>query len=264
MSVNIVLYAAAALYAIGTLIALGALQSRRPRLQLTALGVMIVGFAVHTTWIGMMCHLTQRAPLSNLPEIASFVAWSIFLVEIVLYLRYRVHAASFFVYPLVLMLVMITVAVQSSSIRVNPALDSNLFVSHLLLTASGIAALLIGLAFYLLYHLQERSLKAKKRGRLFDLIPSLRVCETVSYRSLAIGFTIYTLGLLLGFIWSYRTTAAFFNPRAKEIGAVVAWVFFAALIQSHISGSYRTQKNLLIGVAAFISIVIAIFGIQHV
>jgi ABC-type uncharacterized transport system permease subunit len=259
----IALYITAVLYGLGSVLVLAGLQNRSRRLQHAAMVAMIAGFGFHTIWIGLNCIRTHRAPLADLSEIASFVAWTILAVEVSLFVKYRVHAAAFFVYPLVLMLLGITVAVHTSGVDRDPAFDSRLFVTHLLLTTIGIAALLVGVAFYFLYRFQDQSLKSKRQGPLFEWIPSLQVCEVVSYRSLAIGFGIYTLGLLAGFLWSYRTTAEFFNMRAKETGAVLAWVLFAVLIQSHISGGYRTQKNLVISVVAVLSILVAIFGIQH-
>src|ERR1051325_12022949 len=104
MSPNLSLYLALALYACGTLVALASLFARELRLQHLGLGLMIVGFAAHTFWIGTICVRTHHPPLTNLPEAAAFISWTVFLVELVLLFKYRVHAASFFVYPLVLML----------------------------------------------------------------------------------------------------------------------------------------------------------------
>ncbi len=261
---NITLYIAVSLYALGTLAVLAGLYNRSIRLQQLALGLMIGGFVVHTVWIGMVCSATEHPPLTNLPEIAAFIAWLIFAVELFLFIRYRVHAAAFFVYPLILMLMFITVLIRAPFAPADPALDSNLFVGHLLLSTAGIAALFIGLAFFVLYRFQERSLKSKRQGRLFEWIPSLQVCEVVSYRALAIGFAIYTTGLLAGFLWSYRTRVGSYEIRSKEIAAVVAWVLFAALLQSYNSGTLGTRKNLFISAAAFVSILIAILGVQHV
>src|SRR5438874_2126198 len=93
--------------------------------------------------------------------------------------------------------------------------QSKLFTTHILLSTVGVAALLIGVAFNALAWMQDRSLKSKQRGRLWELIPSLNVCRTLSYRALAIGFSIYTLGLLTGILWSYRTTAELVDLRVK-------------------------------------------------
>jgi len=260
---NALLYVALALYTAGTLVALASLFLRGTQLQRTGLAVMVLGFISHTFWIGSICIRTGHPPLTNLPETASFVAWTVFAVELVLFIRYRVQAASFFVYPLVLMLVTISAVVREPFQKLDPSLRSGLFTAHLLLSTVGVAALFIGLAFTLLTYLQDRSLKNKSRGRMWELIPSLNVCKVVSYRALAIGFSIYTLGLLAGILWSYRTTAVPLDLRVKQIAALIAWVLFATLLQQILSGAYRGRRTMLISAGAFIATLVAILGIHH-
>ncbi|HEY0372123.1 MAG TPA: cytochrome c biogenesis protein CcsA, partial [Thermoanaerobaculia bacterium] len=227
------LYAALAFYTLGTLAALGSLVHGTKRLQTAGLVFMIAGFVSHTIWIGTICAATGHPPLTNLPETASFIAWLVFAIELGLWVRYRVYAASFFVYPLVLLLLTVSAVVGEKLVTLDPQLRSNLFTAHLLLSTLGVAGLLIGLAFGVLARLQDRMLKSKRQGRLWEWIPSLDVCKKVSFRSLAIGFSIYTLGLIAGVLWSYRTTAGFLVPSAKQIGAVTAWLLFGILLQSY-------------------------------
>lgn len=264
MSPNVALYTALGLYAAGTIVALGALFSRELRMQHIGLGLMIGGWISHTIWIGTICVRTGHPPLTNLPEAASFVSWTVFAVELVLFLRYRVHAASFFVYPLVLMLLTISVVVHEPFAQMDPSLRSGIFTTHILMSSVGVAALLVGLTFTMLSYVQDRSLKSKTRGAMWEWIPSLTVCRQLSYRSLAVGFSIYTLGILAGILWSYRTTAALVDLRVKPIGAIVAWILIAILLQSYISGAYRARKTLVISACAFVAIVIAILGIHRV
>jgi ABC-type uncharacterized transport system permease subunit len=263
ISPNATLYAALALYGAGTVVALASLFRREKRLQHVGLGFMIAGFLSHTIWIGTICTKTGHPPLTNMPETLSFVAWTIFLIELILFIRYRVHAASFFVYPLVLLLLTVTAVVQEPFAQLAPELRSRLFTAHILFTTVGVAGLLIGLAFTVLAYLQDRSLKSKRPGRLWEWIPSLNVCRLVSYRALAIGFSVYTFGLLAGVLWSYRTTAGPMELRTKQVGAVVAWVLFAVLLQSYISGVYRTRRTMFISAGAFVAIVVAMLGIHH-
>jgi ABC-type uncharacterized transport system permease subunit len=225
---------------------------------------MIAGWLSHTFWIGTICVRTGHPPLTNLPEAASFIAWTVFLAEMVLFFRYRVHAASFFVYPLVLMLLTVSAVVHEPFAQMDPALRSGLFTTHVLLSTVGVAALLVGLAFTTLAYVQDRSLKSKQRGALWEWIPSLNVCRTLSYRIVAIGFSIYTLGILAGILWSYRTTAELIDLRVKQIGAIVAWVLFAMLLQLFISGAYRARRTVVISACAFVATVIAILGIHRV
>jgi ABC-type uncharacterized transport system permease subunit len=258
------LYLALAFYAAGTLVALVSLFARERRLQHTGLALMIAGWVSHTIWIGTICARTGHPPLTNLPEAASFVAWTVFLAELVLFIRYRIHAAAFFVYPLVLMLLTVSAVVHEPFAQMDPALRSGLFPAHVLLSTVGVAALLVGLAFTTLAYVQDRSLKSKQRGPLWDWIPSLNVCRTLGYRTLAVGFAIYTLGILTGILWSYRTTSELMDFRVKQIGGVVAWILFGILLQSYISGAYRGKRTVVISACAFVAIVVAILGIHHV
>lgn len=263
MFATITLAATLILYAIGSATALLELSKRESRLEKPALFFMLAGFLTHTAWIGGICVRTHHPPLTNLPEITAFLSWTILVVHFGLYFRYRVQAAAFFVYPLALMLITISALVHERYQPLDHSLRSNLFIAHLLLSTLGVAALLVGLAFAVLYHVQQRSLKLKRQGRLYDWIPSLSVCDLVSYRALAVGFAIYTVGLLAGVLWSYRTSAGLFSLRAKEIGALSAWVLSAVLLQAYISGWYRNNRTMIVSAATFISIVIAIFGIRH-
>jgi len=261
---NATLYATLLLYGAGTLVALGSLFTRAKRMQQSGLVLMIGGWVTHTIWIGTICARTGHPPLTNLPEAASFVAWTVLAADMVLFFRYRVDAASFFVYPLVLMMLTVAAVVREPFAQMNPALRSNIFTTHVLLSTVGVAALLVGLAFTLLFFLQDRSLRSKQRGRLWEWIPNLEVCRTLSYRMLAVGFSIYTLGILAGILWSYRTTAELIDLRVKQVGAVVAWVLFAVLLQSYISGSVRVRRMVVISACAFVAIVVAMLGIHHV
>jgi ABC-type uncharacterized transport system permease subunit len=257
------IYLALAAYALGTLTVLVSLVGGSRRLQHAALMMMIGGFVLHTIYIGTICARTGHPPLTNLPESTAFLGWTIFLVELVLWIRYRVYAAAFFVYPLVLLLLTVTAIVGDPGRALPAELQSTLFITHIFLTTLGVAGLLVGLAFTILANAQDRALRSKTRGRLWDWIPSLSVCKLVSYRSLAIGFAVYTIGLITGVMWSYRTSAGLIDPSVKQIGAVVAWILFAALLQTYISGGLRGKRTILISAGAFLAIVVAFLGIAR-
>lgn len=262
MNMTLTLSLALACYGLGTLMALASLFVPSRRTQHAGLAFMVLGFVAHTVWIGTICANTGHPPITNLPEAASFIAWMVFVVELVLWIRYRVYAVAFFVYPLVLLLLSISAVVGENLTVLDPEMRSNVFTAHLLLSTVGVAALLIGLVFGLLALLQDRALKKKTRGRLWEWIPSLDVCKTVSYRALAIGFSIYTLGLLAGVFWSYRTEGGLVGLRVKQIGAIVAWMLFGALLQSYVADTYRRTRTLFISAGAFVAIVVAIVGIR--
>jgi ABC-type uncharacterized transport system permease subunit len=97
---------------------------------------------------------------------------------------------------------------------------------------------------------------------MWEWIPSLDVCKNLSFRALAIGFSIYTVGLIAGVLWSYRTTSDAMQPGVKQIGAVIAWILFAFLLQSFVSNTYRQKRYLFVSAGAFVAIVVAMLGIR--
>lgn len=262
MTLGDALYVALGAYALGTMAALVSLFVRDKRLQYAGLLLMLAGFVAHTIWIGTICAATGHPPITNLPESVSFVAWVVFVVELVLWLRYRVYAASFFVYPLVLLLLTISAVVGENFAVLDPQLRSNVFTVHLLMSTVGVAGLLIGLAFGLLALFQDRALKSKRPGRLWEWIPSLNVCRSLSFRALAIGFSIYTIGLLAGVLWSYRMNSGLMDLRVKQIGAVTAWVLFAVLLQSYLSNTFLRKRMVFVSAGAFVAILVAMMGIR--
>ena len=251
-------------YSAGTAIAFTSLFSRARTIQSAALAAMLAGFAAHTFFIGTICVRTAHPPITNLPETAAFISWTILLIALLFYARYRVTAAAFFVYPLVLLLLLITAVVGEPFTLLDDSLRSWLFTTHVLTSALGVAWLFVGLAFTTLAYLQDRSLSAKSRGRLWDLIPSLDVCKRLGNGALSIGFIIYTVGLLTGVLWSYRTSGfATPDPGMKQIGATLAWILFGILLQARMAGVFRARRMAFVSAGAFIAIGASILGIAH-
>lgn len=257
------LYASIVLYVLGVVLVLAALNGRSRRLELFSTAAMAGGLVAHTIWIGTICARTGHPPLTNLAEIAAFLAWTILTVKLLLQFRFRVDAASFFVYPLVLVLMLVSALVGAPYEQLGESARSSLFVAHLLLTTLGMASLLLGAVFTWLYHLHQHSLKTKRRNRFYDWIPSLQMCDFLSFRGLAIGFSLYTLGIIAGVLWAYRTAGGPAAFRAKELGAVLAWMLFAALLQSYMNGSFRSRRNLVVSFAAVFALGVVLSGIRH-
>jgi len=107
-----------------------------------------------------------------------------------------------------------------------------------------------------------RPLRSRNGYRLYPPATVARIRLTRG--ALAIGFSVYTLGLITGVLWSYKTAAGIVEMRTKEVGAIVAWMLFAVVLQSYISGTYRTRRTMVVGAAAFVAILVAMLGIHHV
>jgi ABC-type uncharacterized transport system permease subunit len=255
------LYLALTCYAAGTLIAFTSLFTRAKWIQTAALAAMGIGLVPHTVFIGTICAKTGHPPLTNLPESAAFISWTILVIAMFFYVRYRVMAASFFLYPVIFLLLLLTALVGEPFAMIDPALRSRVFTAHVFLSALGVAWLFIGLAFTTLAYLQDRALVSKARGRLWELIPSLSICKRLGNGALSIGFVVYTIGLLSGIAWAFRGTGSLGG--AKQLGAIVAWILFALLLQARMAGVFRERKLVFVSAGAFVATIVSILGIAH-
>ena len=54
--------------------------------------------------------------------------------------------------------------------------------------------------------------------------------DEIGYRSIAIGFPVFTLGaLIFAMIWAQNSVDTFLGLGSKEVWALIAWLFYAAL-----------------------------------
>ena len=97
----------------------------------------------------------------------------------------------------------------------------------------------------LLYITQEREIKGKHFGAIFHRLPSLETCDSIGFRSLAIGFVMLTAGIALGMFWAIPAER---NPvvepadRARR-GLHVAGVFLSRALPTHVGVARTTCRR---------------------
>ena len=59
--------------------------------------------------------------------------------------------------------------------------------------------------------------------------------DTLSYRSILVGFVLLTLGLITGAIWANEAWGTWWSWDPKETWAFISWLFYAAYLHMRIS-----------------------------
>ena len=127
-------------------------------------------------------------------------------------------------------------------------------------------SLMAGLVLYGLTRLITR----KKVGELFQpLVKNMnnRILDEISYRSVLIGFPVFTLGgLVFAMIYAQIAWSRYWNWDPKETWALITWLFYAAFLHLRLSRGWHGEKSAwltLIGFAImmfnliFVNLVIA-------
>jgi cytochrome c-type biogenesis protein CcsB len=89
--------------------------------------------------------------------------------------------------------------------------------------------------------------------------------DEISYRAIAIGFPIFTLGgLIFAMIWAHQAWGRFWGWDPKEDWALITWLFYSAYLHLRLSRGWHGLKSSWLAVGGFIIIMINLIVINLV
>lgn len=112
-------------------------------------------------------------------------------------------------------------------------------------------SLVTGLILYLLTRLIGR----KRVGALLQPLMKRAkpdVLDEISYRAVAIGFPVFTLGgLIFAAIWAQIAWDRFWGWDPKEVWALITWFFYAAFLHLRLSRGWHGERSAWLAVVGF-------------
>jgi len=124
-----------------------------------------------------------------------------------------------------------------------------LFPIHTTLLIFAYASFFVVFAASAMYLWQERELKLKTFSALFHRLPSLTTVDDIGSTAAGIGFTLLSLGIVTGVIWSSQRSGRIWNNDPKEVFALLTWLLYLTMI--HYRTQWRGRKSAIVGVAGF-------------
>ena len=256
------LYAALAGYVIAAIHALLAFVNKRRSAERLTLYAAVFGFAAHTGSIIVDWARDGRYPLFSTPEALSFLAWTLVVAFWLVTYRYPLRALGAFLLPVVALLVFATQLVSASPARdpstVTDGSGSWLFPVHVTLLLFGYASFFVAFSASVMYLWQERELRLKKFGAVFHRLPSLTTVDDVASTAASVGFTLLTLGIVTGVIWSRARSIRRFHNDPTEFFALLTWVVYLALL--HYRVQWRGRRAAWLGVGGFTLVLCTFVG----
>jgi ABC-type transport system involved in cytochrome c biogenesis permease subunit len=253
-------------YAFGVVQSILALTLKRPLYEKTSFAVLAVAFGLHTSWLLLRGISAGRSPLLGTQEMCAFLSWSLVVFYLIAYRWYRAAALKAFIFPIVLVLAAIAAISPVTSVEIlmaNKPLERVLFPVHAGLILLAYAAFFIGFAAGLMYIIQERELKNKRFGRIFYRLPSLDTCDAISFRALAVGFVLLTLGIAAGFYWQGLRDGRFWHGEPIEIFSVVTWIIYFLFIQTRMNARWGGRAAALASIVSFLIVICSLVGVRY-
>jgi len=106
----------------------------------------------------------------------------------------------------------------------------------------------------LLYIVLRLILRKRVSAALQPLVKNTNsdLLDEIGYRSIAIGFPVFTLGaLIFAMIWAQIAWTRFWGWDPKEVWALITWLFYAAVLHLRLSKGWHGEKSAWLAVIGF-------------
>jgi ABC-type transport system involved in cytochrome c biogenesis permease subunit len=121
-----------------------------------------------------------------------------------------------------------------------------------------------GIILYgLLRLLARKPLAAVIHPHLTDIDPE--DLEEISYRAIAIGFPIFTLGaLIFAMIWAQIAWSRFWGWDPKEVWALITFLFYSVYLHLRLSRGWQGTRSAWLAVIGFLVVMFTLVGVNLV
>jgi cytochrome c-type biogenesis protein CcsB len=104
-------------------------------------------------------------------------------------------------------------------------------------------------------------------GILRKIITSFNIShemlDEITYKSIAIGFPIFTLGgLIFGAIWADQAWGKYWTWDPKETWSLITWFFYAFFLHSRLMRGWKGKKVAIVAVLGFMAVIFTYLGVN--
>ncbi|HEY6012038.1 MAG TPA: cytochrome c biogenesis protein CcsA [Nitrospirota bacterium] len=208
-----------------------------PRLILPAL-------ALHAALIVQATFRYGRIPLIGLHDTLGFLAFSIGVILLIAGWSRKRDLFSFLTVPLILLLVGGSVASPSMGGPLPPVLKTIWFELHVILSFMSYALFAIGAVYGILW------LRHKE--------PSAEINQ---YRSLLLGYVLFSVAMIFGGIWAYLAWGSYWLWTPKELWTTIVWFWYSLYLHARLVRGWTGPKVVWMGIAGFVIVMFTYVGV---
>jgi len=241
------------LYILAALSYLAILFTGQDRWGRIGLALATAGFVLHTAALLVRTFESGHAPFTNMYESLSFLSWAIVLAYILIDRRFRIPRIGAYLMLIVVGLVALASSplMPKEAMPLVPALQSYWLWLHVSITLLGEAFFAVAFVTSILY---LRADSDEKREKM----------DAVSYRSVAVGFPLFTLGgLIFGMVWAYKAWGAYWSWDPKEVWSLITWLVFALYLHTRIVMGWKGKRSAIIALVGFLAALFTYFGVNY-
>ncbi|MBE0428801.1 MAG: c-type cytochrome biogenesis protein CcsB [Thermoleophilia bacterium] len=104
--------------------------------------------------------------------------------------------------------------------------------------------------------------KGASRQAFAKRLPSLDVLDEVSYRGIAFGFPLLTIGIVTGAIWADQAWGRWWGWDPKETWSLITWLFYGAYLHTRLTMGWRGRHSAVLAIAGIVVVMFTYLGVN--
>jgi ABC-type transport system involved in cytochrome c biogenesis permease subunit len=267
-----VIFVLLALYA-GAAIAYGLHFARREASAgRTATALLMVAVIVHTFVVAMQTMEAGQFPITNTYRAVSAFVWLLALSYLYVEVTTNERAMGVFILTVVSGLLLIPALLPGMEAENSPVLHSPWFGVHVASLLFAYASFGLAGVLGLIYVLQFKEIKKKQLDYFYTRLPSLQTLDAMNSRAVAIGWTLLTVGVIVGVVWAGQARAEFPDNRnleAMSLGdpkvfvSVVTWVVYSFAMLSRRMMGWTGRRAAWLSASGFGIVLLNLIAVSY-
>jgi cytochrome c-type biogenesis protein CcsB len=244
---------------------------RAKKIGMPALLLVIMGFLFNTggialRWVESYQQGAGHAPLSNMFESLVFFAWCIALFYLFLEFRYKNRVIGAFAVPFAFLSMALASLTGAEIKPLVPALQSNWLIAHVMTCFVGYAAFAVAAGMGIMYLVRSTSIENGKEinpDGLLATLPSLKVIDDITHKTIVFGFLWLSAGIITGAIWANSAWGTYWSWDPKETWSLITWFVYAGALHARFTKGWGGKRIAWLAIIGFLAVVFTYYGVNY-
>jgi ABC-type transport system involved in cytochrome c biogenesis permease subunit len=206
--------------------------------------LIAAALTLHGSFIIASAFRFGRIPLIGTRDTLSFLAWSIGVTYVLFGWAEKRARTTVVIVPLILLLLSGSLISPSMRGPLPPVLHTIWFELHVVLSFIAYALFAVGAVF----------------GALF-LAAGDQDAERRQYRSLLLGYVLFSVAMIFGGIWAYLAWGTYWLWTPKELWTTVVWLCYSLYLHARLVKGWTGRPVAWIGIAGFLVVMFTYVGV---
>lgn len=250
-------------YGLSTFLYFGFLLFGKAILGRGAIWGLILGVCGHSLGLVIRTINAHHSPFSNLYESLVFFSWTIVIVYLFIEYWYKLKVIGVLVSLIAFLSIGYASMLPAKYKEISPlipALQSLWLEIHVITCFLGYSAFTIAFGASIMYLIKERL--SKNPYGFYQKLPSEDLLDELSYKTIAIGFVLLTLGIITGAIWANYAWGGYWSWDPKETWSLITWLIYLIYLHTRVSIGWRNKKSAWISIIGFSAVIFTYLGVN--